>query len=55
VLIKATFQAEGLGLEKDEGLTINCGGDSDIVITIEHSDLPGKLICTTLASVLSHK
>jgi hypothetical protein len=51
VLIKATFEAEGLGLEKDERLTINCGGDSDTVITIEHSDLPGKLICTTLANV----
>jgi hypothetical protein len=51
VLIKATFQAEGLGLEKDERLTINCGGDPDTVITIEHSDLPGKLICTTLANV----
>jgi hypothetical protein len=51
VLIRTTFQAEHLGLEKGERLTINCGSDPDTVITIEHSDLPGKLICTALASV----
>jgi hypothetical protein len=51
VRIKTTFQADHLGLEKDESLTINCGGDPNVKITIEHSDPSGKFICTALANV----